>query len=58
MNGIEEVITRPDLADRSNFLTLTLVTDARRQSEGELWRDFELARPRIPAADLLRAGRQ
>jgi hypothetical protein len=47
LNGIEEVVTRPDLADRSIFLTLTPVPDARRQSERELWRQFELARPRI-----------
>jgi hypothetical protein len=44
LNGIEEVITRPDLADRSIFLTLPPVADARRQPERELWRQFELAR--------------
>src|SRR6266540_4882459 len=42
-NGIEEVITRPDLADRSIFLTLPPVADARRQPERELWRQFEVA---------------
>jgi hypothetical protein len=47
VNGIEEVITRPDLADRSIFLTLPPVADAQRQSERELWRQFELARPCI-----------
>ena len=41
---------RPDLADRSIFLTLPPVADARRQSERELWRQFELARPRILGA--------
>ena len=50
LNGIEEVITRPDLADRSIFLTLRPVAEARRQSERELWRLFELARPRILGA--------
>ena len=50
LNGIEEVISRPDLADRAIFLTLPLVGDARRQSERELWRQFELARPRILGA--------
>ena len=49
-NGIEEVITRPDLADRSIFLTLPPVADAQRQSERELWRQFELAHPRILGA--------
>jgi hypothetical protein len=47
VNGIEEVITRPDLADRSIFLTLPPVAAAQRQSERELWRQFELARPCI-----------
>src|SRR5262249_54247562 len=36
-NSIEEVISRPDLADRSIFLTLPPVADLRRQSEQELW---------------------
>jgi hypothetical protein len=50
VNGIEDVITRPDLADRSIFLNLPPVADARRQSERELWQQFELARPRILGA--------
>jgi hypothetical protein len=50
VNGIEEVITRPDLADRSIFLTLPPVADAQRQSERKLWHQFELARPRILGA--------
>jgi hypothetical protein len=58
LNGIEEVITRPDLADRSIFLTLPPVADARRQPERELWRQFELARPCILGAllDLVAHG--
>jgi hypothetical protein len=47
VNGIEDVITRPDLADRAIFLTLPPIADARRQSERELWRQFEFARPLI-----------
>jgi hypothetical protein len=50
VNGIEEVITRPDLADRSISLTLPPVADAQRQSERELWHHLELARPRILGA--------
>jgi hypothetical protein len=50
INGIEDVISRPDLADRAIFLTLPPVADARRQSERELWRQFEFARPRILGA--------
>jgi hypothetical protein len=58
LNGIEDVVTRPDLADRSIFLTLPVVADRRRQSERELWRQFELARPRILGAlfDLVAHG--
>jgi hypothetical protein len=58
LNGIEELITRPDLADRSIFLTLPPVVDDRRQPERELWRQFELARPRILGAlcDLVAHG--
>jgi hypothetical protein len=50
LNGIEDVITRPDLADRAIFLTLPHVPDHRRRAEKELWRDFELERPRILGA--------
>src|SRR5947209_3340901 len=47
LNGIEDVISRPDLADRAIFLTLPPIADRRRRSERQLWRDFEEARPRI-----------
>jgi hypothetical protein len=47
LNGIEDVITRPDLADRALFLTLPSISEARRRPEKELWREFELARPRL-----------
>jgi hypothetical protein len=50
VNGIEEIITRPDLADRSILMTLPPIAAARRQSERELWREFELARPGILGA--------
>ena len=50
LNGIEEVITRPDLADRAIFLTLGPITEAQRRPENELWREFELARPQILGA--------
>jgi hypothetical protein len=32
LNGIEDVINRPDLADRRLFLTLPAITDDRRRS--------------------------
>jgi hypothetical protein len=50
LNGIEDVITRQDLADRAIFLTMGSIADERRRSEAELWRQFELARPRILGA--------
>jgi hypothetical protein len=46
-NGIEDVISRPDLADRAIFLTLRPIDERQRRSEKQLWRDFEVARPRI-----------
>jgi hypothetical protein len=47
LNGIEDVIGRSDLADRALFLTLPPIGEHRRRSERQLWRDFEVARPRI-----------
>jgi hypothetical protein len=47
LNGIEEVISRPDLADRSIFLTLPPITEACRRSEKELWQQFRAAHPRM-----------
>jgi hypothetical protein len=50
LNGIEEVISRPDLGDRAIFLTLAPIDEAQRRPENELWREFEIARPRILGA--------
>jgi hypothetical protein len=50
VNGIEDVITRPDLADRAIFLTLPPVKDEQRRPEKAMWRDFEMARPLILGA--------
>jgi hypothetical protein len=50
LNGIEEVITRPDLADRAIFLTLGPITEQRRRPEKELWQEFEDNRPCILGA--------
>ena len=46
LNGIEDIIGRSDLADRAIFLTLAPIGEEQRRSETELWREFELARPR------------
>ena len=50
LNGIEDVITRPDLADRAIFLTLPHLQEERRRAEKEIWRDFESAQPHILGA--------
>jgi hypothetical protein len=50
LNGIEDVVRRPDLADRAIFLTLAPIRDEQRRPEQELWREFELRRPRILGA--------
>jgi hypothetical protein len=50
LNGIEDVIRRPDLADRAIFLTLAAIAEEQRCPEQELWREFEIARPRVLGA--------
>jgi hypothetical protein len=50
LNGIEEVVSRPDLGDRAIFLTLAPIGEAQRHPESELWREFEIARPRMLGA--------
>lgn len=47
LNGIEEIVTRPDLADRAVFLTLEPIPEERRRPEAELWAAFEAERPRL-----------
>ena len=47
LNGINDIITRPDLADRSLFVTLELITDTQRRADSELLADFEAKRARI-----------
>jgi hypothetical protein len=48
--SIEDVISRPDLGDCPIFLTLTPIEEAQRRSKSELWREFEIAGPRILGA--------
>src|SRR5437764_2412841 len=50
LNGIEEVISRPDLGDRAVFLTLAPIGEAQRRPESKLWRDFGIERPGILGA--------
>nr|WP_281722279.1 hypothetical protein [Nitrosomonas nitrosa] len=50
LNGIEDIVTRPDLADRALFLTLEPIPEERRLPEAQLWAAFEAERPRILGA--------
>jgi hypothetical protein len=52
LNGIEDSVTRPDLADRSIFLKLDPIPEERRRPEAELWAAFEAERPAILGAIL------
>jgi hypothetical protein len=47
LNSIEELVTQSDLLDRSLNVELAPITDNKRQTEAEFWRDFEKARPSI-----------
>jgi polyhydroxyalkanoate synthesis regulator phasin len=47
INGIEEVISRPDLLDRALIIDCPRIQDVHRKSESELWAAFEDDRPKI-----------
>ena len=47
LNGIEDMVTRPDLADRQLFLTLEPIPEDKRRPEAALWSEFEADRPSI-----------
>ena len=47
LNGIEEIVTRPDLADRAVFLVLEPIAEESRRAESELWAKFETERSQI-----------
>jgi hypothetical protein len=50
LNGIEDIVTRPDLADRAIFLTLDPIPEERRRPEKALWAAFDKVRPQILGA--------
>jgi hypothetical protein len=50
LNGIEDVVERPDLADRGLFLTLEPISEERRRPEEELRAAFDRERPGILGA--------
>jgi len=52
LNGITELAKRSDLLDRTIAVTLPTISETRRKTESELWRDFNAARPGILGAIL------
>jgi hypothetical protein len=52
LNGIEEVVSRNDLLDRSIMLYLPTISPECRQPEKRFWHEFEQARPAILGAIL------
>jgi hypothetical protein len=50
MNGIEDILTRPDLLDRSIYITLPQIPDGKRKPEEELMAEFDKRLPRILGA--------
>ena len=50
LNGIEEIVTRPDLLDRSLVIRSPRIPEGLIRSEKVLWQEFEDARPRILGA--------
>ena len=47
LNGIEEIVLRPDLAERSIFSICTPIDSKARQSEDEVWASFHAAHASI-----------
>jgi hypothetical protein len=50
LNGIEDIVTRPDLADRAIFFSLEPIPEEMRKPEKELWTAFEKDSPYILGA--------
>ena len=50
LNGIMDIVSRPDLMDRAIFLALNPIPDEQRRTKEEIWTKFEAARPKILGA--------
>jgi len=50
VNGIADLATRPELAERALVITLAGIGEADRRPEAELWAAFEAERPRLLGA--------
>ena len=57
LNGIEALISRSDLLDRSVIITLPTIDELHRRSESALLKNFEAARPRLFGALLTALSR-
>jgi hypothetical protein len=47
LNGIDDIVTRADLADRAIFLTLEPINEDKRRVEAEFFAQFEAEKPQI-----------
>jgi hypothetical protein len=52
VNGIDDIATRPDLAERALILNLPVIEDKNRKSENEFWAGFESDKAKIFGAIL------
>lgn len=50
LNGIPDLLARPDLADRALTVTLRPMKKGQRRAEREFWKDFDKARPKLLGA--------
>lgn len=50
INGINLVVSKPDILDRCLIFTLERIPQERRKAERKLWTEFEEARPRLLGA--------
>jgi hypothetical protein len=49
-NGITNVIEKPDLADRTSFVAMEVISENQRRAEEDFWASFECDRPKILGA--------
>ena len=47
INGIDDIASRPDLAERSIILNLPVIPEGKRKTEREFWAEFEKDKPLI-----------
>jgi hypothetical protein len=50
LNGIDDIATNPDLADRALIVTLPAIPEEKRKTERQFWQGFEKCRPGIIGA--------